>query len=129
MLYLVHLADCNKLFLPLCYAKLIIPGLFLTARHLCASALGLGCLISIQCHVIIGLVEGKLFLYSKLIIIYLMFKSTHEHRVSSQFTHITWTEFPHLSCNAVFFNQRFLYKQYGGNYYCYTFIIITVEPI
>lgn len=39
---------------------------------------------------------------------YLVFKATHNHTVSSQFWHVTRTEFPNLSCNAVLLHQWFL---------------------
>lgn len=37
-----------------------------------------------------------------------MREAAHEDAVPRQLTHITGTQFPHLSCDAVLFHQRFL---------------------
>ncbi len=67
--------------------------------------------------------------YKNYLCTYLMVETTHQHRVSCQFTHVTWTEFPHLSSNTVFFHQRLLIEIEWSSSWLYNYPEIHVRTL
>lgn len=65
-------------------------------------------------------------------LVYLVWKPTHEDTVSCQLTHVTGTQFPHLSSNAVLLHQRLLgphkHKQTNTNKQTHTCRKMSHQP-